>query len=245
MSTRLTADPNGADYSFEWRGAVRGKFSDQFDMVGREDRKGYGIALVPLFELHEPRKSQNPLPNQFWRARVSIHQSYGWSNTTYRFRVGLLLTHESDHETAHEYSRPGYLSLNDVALRAQLLGRSTNWAWYALVDAELYFLSCTRPDRICENFRGDATVGGQLQAGVTWPLLKLWRFAPFVAVAASGIVPRGRMIAERRLLGRIGMHTHLGDSLLSVFVLGSLGNDVGVVRNRKVNVVGAGVAFAR
>jgi hypothetical protein len=245
MSTRLNADPNGAAYGAEYRGAVRGRFSDSFEFYGGEAEAGYSIALAPLFELHEPRKSHNVLPSQYWRARISLAQSYGWIFENLRVRIFALLTHESDHETAHAYSRPGFLAINDLALRAQVSGRSSAWAWYASGDAQFYFLSCTQPSRRCENFHGDHSFGGQAQAGLAYTGRKLWTFSPFAAASASGIVAHGIVHKERRLLARLGAYTQLGDSLLSLFVLGSLGNDVGVVRNRTLNVVGGGIAFAR
>ena len=73
----------------------------------------------------------------------------------------------------------------------------------------------------------------------------LWTFSPFAAASLTGIMAHGIVHEEHRLLARIGAYTQLGDSLLSLFALGSLGNDVGIVRNRTLNVVGGGVAFAR
>lgn len=245
LSTRLNADPNGAAYGAEYRGAVRGRFSDQFEFYGGEAEPGYSIALAPLFELHEPRKSHNVLPSQYWRARLSLVQGYGWSLRDLRVRVLALLTHESDHETAHAYSRPGFLALNDLSVRAQLAGRSRLLAWYASADAQLYFLSCTRPSRRCENFHGSSSFGGQLQAGAAWTGWNVLGFSPFVAASYSGIVAHGLVRAERRLLARLGFYARWRDSLVSLFALASVGNDVGVVRNRTLNVVGGGVSFAR
>lgn len=245
MSSRLNADPNGAAYGAEWRGAVRGRFSDLFEFYGDEATAGYGIGLAPLFELHEPRKSENVLPSQYWRARLSLAQSYGWNFASLRLRLFALLTHESDHETAHDYSRPGFLAVNDFALRAQIAGRGRAFAWYASGDAQLYFLSCTQPSRRCQNFHGDHSFGGQVQAGVAWTGLQVLTFSPFAAASLSGIVAHGILHGERRLLARLGAYTQLGDSLLSVFALASLGNDVGIVRNRTLNIVGGGISFAR
>lgn len=245
MSTRLNSDPNGAAYGLEYRGAVRGRFGDRFDLYASEDKAGYGIALSPLFELHEPQHSQNALPSQYWRARISLAQGFGWSFTNLRVRLSGVLTHESDHETSHAYSRPGFLALNDVAARVLIAGRQPSWAWYASADAQLYFLSCTQPNRNCENFHGDTSLGGQLQLGAAWTGLNLWHFSPFAAASASGIVQHGIVYAERRLLGRLGAYASFGESLFAVFALGSLGNDVGIVRNRTLNVVGGGVSFTR
>jgi hypothetical protein len=245
MSTRLNADPNGAAYGLEYRGAMRGRFSDAFELYGGEREAGYGITLAPMFELHEPRNSQNILPSQYWRARVSLAQGYGWSFKDLRVRLSGVLTHESDHETAHAYSRPGFLALNDFAVRVLVAGRSSAWAWYTSADAQLYFLSCTQPSRDCENFHGDNTLGGHVQGGVAWTGVQFLRFSPFAAASASGIIANGVVHAERRLLGRVGAYAQFGNSLLALFILGSLGNDVGIVRDRTLNVVGGGISFAR
>lgn len=245
MSTRLNADPNGTSYGLEWRGAMRGRFADSFEFYGGEREPGYAIALAPMFELHEPRNSHNVLPSQYWRARVSLAQSYGFQFENLRVRIYAALTHESDHETAHAYSKPGFLALNDFAVRALIAGRSARFAWYASGDAQLYFLSCTDPSRTCENFHGDESFGGQLQLGAALTGYSWLRFSPFAATSVTGIVEHGLVHSERRLLARLGVYAQFGNSLLSLFALGSLGNDVGIVRNRTLNVVGGGLSFAR
>jgi hypothetical protein len=245
MSTRLNADPNGAAYGLEYRGAMRGRFGDSFDFYGDEDTPGYSIALAPLFELHEPRHSKNVLPSQYWRARVSLVQGYGWSFKDLHVRVSAMLTHESDHETAHANARPGFLALNDLALRVLVKGRARAWAWYASADPQLYFLSCTQPNRDCENFHGDTSFGGQVQAGVAWTGVSWLHFSPFLATSVTGIVAHGLVYAERRGLARLGAYAQFGDSLLSLFAVGSLGNDVGIERARTLNVVGGGISFTR
>jgi hypothetical protein len=245
LSTRVNADPNGAAYGFEYRGATRGRFSDAFELYGGTEQPGFSLVITPLFELHEPRRSQNVLPSQYWRARVALELGYAWASAARRFRVAALLAHESDHETAHAYAKPGFVALNDVTLRMQYGERHAGWAWNAGLDAQLYVLSCTRARRLCENFRGDTSIGGQLQIGVALTRPQVWLFAPFTAVSASGIVPHGLVAAERRLLGRLGGYARFGDSLLALFALASVGNDVGIVRRRTLNVVGAGLSFAR
>jgi hypothetical protein len=245
LSPRINADPNGAAYGFEYRGAVRGRFGDAFALHGGEGDPGYNLTLAPLFELHEPRDSENVLPSQYWRARVAVELGFGWVWAARRLRVSGLLAHESDHETAHEYSQPGFVALNDVTARVQYGQRHARWAWNLGLDASAFVLSCTQDRSVCENFQGDASFGGQLQGAAGLTGFKLWRFVPFAAASASGIVPNGLVIAERRLLGRVGVYARFGDSLLALFVLGSVGNDVGIVRDRTLNVVGAGLSFAR
>ncbi len=247
LSPKLNADPNGAAYGLEYRGAMRGRFSDAFELYGGVDQPGYGLTVTPMFELHEPRGSSNVLPSQYWRARVSIEQSYGFfsSSSVRRFRVGLLLDHESDHETAHQYSRPGFLALNDVTLRAQFAERHEHWTLHAGLDAQLFLVSCTQPSRPCRNFRGDTSAGGQAQVELGLPSLALWRFEPFAAASGSGILAHGLVRSEARLSARLGFYARFGDSLLALFALLWLGNDVGVVRNRTLRVAGAGISFAR
>jgi hypothetical protein len=245
MSTRLNADPNGVSYGIEYRGAGRARFSDSFDLYGAEYDPGYSIAIAPLFELHEPLHSENFLPSQYWRARVSLAQGYGWTFPNLRLRLYGALTHESDHETSHAFSRPGFMALNDVAVRLLVAGRASAVAWYASADAQLYLLSCTDPNRQCKNFEGDTSFGGQVQAGLHVPAWTFWRLTPFSAISVTGILGNGQVCSERRLLGRLGLYIKLGDSVLSLFALGSVGNDVGIVRDRTLNVFGGGLAFTR
>jgi hypothetical protein len=76
------------------------------------------------------------------------------------FHLGLRAAHESDHETAHAHSSPGFLALNfleipagvDLALRRYHLGLQA--------AARLYLLSCiTRRRQLA-----------QVGAGVAWTL---------------------------------------------------------------------------
>lgn len=245
MPARLSADPNGPCFGFEYRGAVRGRFADTFDLYGGAEQAGYGIAIVPLFELHEPLRSRQVLPSQYWRARLSLEQSYGLFTPTRRVRVALLLNHESDHETAHPYSKPGFLALNDVTVRATFAQRHEHWAFSAGFDVQGLVVSCTEPSRPCRNFRGDSSVGGQAQLGLALTGLQLWRFSPFATASASGILPHGLVELEGRVSARIGIYAWLGDSLLSLFMLVWIGDDVGVTRSRSLTAVGAGASFAR
>jgi hypothetical protein len=138
----------------------------------------------------------------------------------------------------------GFLALDDVDVRVR--EAHARWAWHAGLGLYVYALSCTRSRAVCQNFEGHASVGGRLEAAFALTgYRRVGPFVPFAAVSGTGIAARGLIASERRLLGRLGGYARFGDSLLSVYVLSSLGNDLGAIRRRTLNVVGAGVSFAR
>lgn len=244
-SSALSADPNSYNFGFEYRGSVRGHFSDFFSLVGTPREPGYNLAVTPFVELHEPKHSSNVLPSQYWRARLAIAQSFGIPLRQHLLRVHWLLSHESDHETAHKYSKPGFLALNDLALGVSFLGQRGIWAVQSALLANWFFLSCTEPSRSCRNFRGDASAGGQMELTVATPRFVLWRFVPFASAFASGIVPHGLVHTEGRFSARLGAYVPFSTSVLSLYLSGWSGNDVGITRNQHRQVIGIGAAFAR
>jgi hypothetical protein len=247
MPARVNADPNASLFAFEYLGAVRGRLGDASNAVGHPQGSGYSLTFAPLVELHEPQTSVNVLPSQYWRARISIEQGVTLIHSSRaRTRLALVLTHESDHETAHAYSTPGFLTLNDVGIQATFDGHSHDWAWTAKFDALLYVLSCTEPSRAyCENFRGSSSFGGQAQLGVAWTAARLWKFAPFASTSTSGIVAHGLVYPEYRWLTRAGLYAGLGTSTLALFATYWLGHDVGIERHNILRVVGVGASFSR
>ena len=246
MPARLNADPNEAAYGFELRSSVRGRFSDAFNFVGDDYAQGYRLMLLPLIELSEPRRSSNVLPSQYWRARISIEQGYGFSLDHLYAYVGLALTHESDHETSHPYAKPGFLALNDVDLRLSLAASYDNWAFNAGVDAFVFIVSCTEPSRLlCKNFRGDSSLGGQAQISAAYTGLRALRATPFASASASGILARGLVETEQRLSMRAGLYLDLQESTFAIFALGWFGSDVSILRNEALNAAGVGASFTR
>lgn len=244
-SSTLSADPNAYTFGFEYRGSVRAHFSDFFSLVGTRHDPGYNLAVTPFVELHEPKHSSNVLPSQYWRARLAIAQSFGIRLRQHLLRVHWLLSHESDHETAHAYSKPGFLALNDLALGVSFLAQRGIWAVQSALVANWFFLACTEPSRSCKNFQGDSSAGGQLELTVATPGFVFWRFVPFASVFASGILPHRLVHDERRLSARLGAYVPLSTSVLSLYVSGWAGNDVGITRNQERQVIGVGAAIAR
>lgn len=245
VSSALSADPNSYNFGFEYRGAPRGQFADFFSLVGTRHDPGYNLAVTPFVELHEPKHSANVLPSQYWRARLAIAQSFGFRLHQQLLRVHWLLSHESDHETAHEYSKPGFLALNDLALGTSLTAQRGIWSVQSALLASWFFLSCTDPSRSCNNFEGDSSAGAQLEVTVATPGYVWWRFVPFASAFASGILAHGLVQEESRLSTRLGVYVPLSASVLSLFVSGWLGNDVGITRNQELRVIGVGASFAR
>jgi len=242
---RLSADPNAAEFGYEFRDSVRGRFGDSLELWGGRDLPGYGLAVVPFVELHEPQNSDQLLPSEYWRARIALEQSYGFFSAARRFRIGVAVAHESDHETAHSYSKAGFLTLNDVAIRSSFALRRNEWMVRFGLDAQWFFLSCTDERRSpCAGPTGNSSAGAQLHFSATGP--EFGPFAPFVAVSGGFILPHRLVQEELRISGRIGVTATLrGESLVSVFVLGFAGNDLGIVRSNTIETIGIGTSFSR
>lgn len=240
----MTADPNAARFGLMFRGAMRAQVGATLPLWSVESNAGFALSLSPLIELHEPATSHQVLPSQYWRARVGVASSYGWHVAEQRYRVSLSLEHESDHETAHEYSTPGFLTQNAV-----MLGGHGQWTLGAvrLVVAptgRLYLLSCTRDRDRCSNFRGDTSAGAQLDVMLDAPTWDLASLVPFMSVSALGILANQGIRSESRIALHLGMSCTTQRLLLQAFALAYLGNDIGITRADRVTQLGLGVSIA-
>ena len=240
---RVSADPDHTRLSLFYRGALRATLGLSLPLWIADDDEGFSVALAPMIELHEPPGSNQPLPNQYWRGLLSLEGRYTIVAVSGKYGVGLGLAHESDHETAHEYSTPGFLALNLIA--------GTLWASFELgplrleprVTPMLYVLSCTERDAPCRDLAGSTAVGGHLQLAAHTSEPALWRLHPFVALATSGIVGNGLVHTEQRLSVRAGVYLPVRHGTLTLSVLGFFGHDVGITRRDKLSQLGGGVSW--
>ncbi|MDD9933479.1 MAG: hypothetical protein OXT09_07750 [Myxococcales bacterium] len=236
----LEADPDRPRISLFYRGALRGTLGLRLPLFGA--RPGWSAHLTPMIELHEPPGSDQPLPNQHWRGLLSAGVEHGWGERE-RYRLGLGIAHESDHETAHEFSAPGFLALNLFELPA---GASFDLGLLELgasATPRLYVLSCTRLAAPCEDLEGSTALGGQLGINLRVPTPLLFGLQPFAALAASGILGSGQVHDERRLALRGGVYLEVAHGTLELYLLGFFGHDVGVTRDDELSQLGGGVAW--
>ncbi len=240
----LSADPNVAAFGLYFRGAMRASVGAELPFVASDRGEGFGVAVTPYVELHEPPDSDQLLPSQFWRARLSIEASHRWRSGRHGFRVAGAVEHESDHETAHEFARPGFLALNDIAARARWTLDLGSLRFDAGAEAALYAFSCTELAADCREFEGATTAGGALDVVMSGPPLPIVILRPFGSVALSGILSHDEVRGERRVVLRAGLFHPLGAGVFSLYILGFFGNDVGRTRGQDLSQFGFGASWA-
>ncbi len=212
--------------------------------MGGDATPGFAISAAPLVELHEPRRSTQPLPSEYWRARLVIEAGYGWQRESASYGVGLLLEHESDHETAHACFHPEFLTQNDVGG----LARAT-WALRALqltaaTRLRLYVLSCTRERSRCRNFEGESSAAGQADVVLDAPSAWLKWLHPFASMHGFGVLPSGLVRSESHLEGHAGVWLSTRACLIQLFLLVYAGNDLGITRAERVFEPGVGFSLS-
>ncbi|HEX4355527.1 MAG TPA: hypothetical protein VHZ95_21525 [Polyangiales bacterium] len=236
-----SADPNTSAFGLSYRSAARAQLGASLPIYMPETSGAY-FSLAPLVELHEPRRSPQVLPSEYWRARLAVSGGAFWQDDFASYLVTLGLEHESDHETAHAYSQPGFLAENAIAIDAIAGARFGEWSLYAAPMLRLYVASCTRDRSQCRNFRGDDAFGAQLDLTLEAPELG-WAVIPFAS--ASGFV----VAAHAAVRGESHLELHLGLSrrsrwlLMQLFGLGYFGNDVGITRGERLVEFGLGLRF--
>lgn len=240
----VSADPNAPRFGLMFRGAMRAQLGADLTLLGDDATPGLVLSLSPLVELHEPSGSDQVLPSQYWRARVALALGHGWQADAHRYRLSAALEHESDHETAHEYSRAGFLTQNALRVSGDarwVLGALRLWVMPAL---RVYALSCTRDRERCTDFKGDASFGAQLDVTLD---AAAWAFAslvPFVGVSSVGVLGRQRVLGESHAALHLGVWTGTPALLFQAFGLAYLGNDVGITRGLRVAQIGLGLSLS-
>lgn len=242
--TGTTADPNAPRFGLLFRGAMRAQLGARLTLSEDEDAEGFALWLSPLVELHEPSGSDQVLPSHYWRARVGLTSSYGWRSDEQRYRLMLALEHESDHETAHAYSTPGFLTQNTLALGFDGQGTLGALRWSVVPTLRLYLLSCTRARDQCSDFRGDSSVGAQLDLSLDAPTWELASLVPFVSVSGLVVADHARVRSERHVALHLGAWCASETLLFQAFALAYLGNDVGITRGQRVTQLGLGLSLS-
>ncbi|HEX7478660.1 MAG TPA: hypothetical protein VF331_12695 [Polyangiales bacterium] len=237
----LAADADAAVFGMAYRGSVRAQLGAFLPVIGDEATDGFNFGLAPLVELHEPLHSLQPLPSEYWRARLPVEASWGFGAAAARYRVGLALEHESDHESSHAYSKAGFLTLNDAALVLRTGLRLGALQLFTAARLRGYVVSCTRTRSTCENFRGDASAGAQLDLVLLGPSLGRTRLSPFAAVTGFGLLAHAGIGGETHLELHAGVTIPTRWLEVQSFALLYVGNDVGLLRALTVTQLGAAV----
>ena len=114
----LSASPDAPQLAFYWSGHLRARLSARIPFIGGLQEPGFSMALLPLVELQNQDGSDQALPNENWRGRLSVQGAWTWGDEPDlpRFSLGGAVEHESDHATARTDAPDVSLQLNDVAL---------------------------------------------------------------------------------------------------------------------------------
>jgi hypothetical protein len=240
----LFADADAPAFALTFRGAMRAKLGSFLPLVGGESKPGFLLALSPLVELHEPKDSDRVLPSQYWRARISLCPSYAWQGDTDSYRLGLIIEHESDHESAHRYSRPGFLTLNAIGARGQAQWTAGALRVGASPALRFYAISCTRERAQCEEFKGDISFGAELDLALDAPSVALYGLHPFAALSGFAILGHALVRGESHAQLHLGVWNRMSALLVQLFLLAYLGNDVGIARAKRVTQIGIGLNLA-
>jgi hypothetical protein len=239
-----SADPNTPAFGLSYRGSLRAQLGASLPLWITPRRSGVIFSLNPLLELHEPARSPQLVPSEYWRARVSLAGGAFWASEQTLYLIALALEHESDHETAHAYSHPGFLAQNAVALLAQGNLRHSGLVLRLSPYLRVYVLSCTRERSVCKNFAGDSAFGAQLDATLEAPGFALSELVPFLSASGFGVLPHAAVRGESHLELHLGFLYSSRFLLMQLFALGYFGNDVGITRAQQVVQLGVGTRLS-
>jgi len=247
QSQWLSASPDAPQIAFFWSGHLRARLSARIPFIGGLQEPGYSMALLPLIELQNQDGSDQALPNENWRGRLSLQGAWTWGEdpAAPRFSLGGAIEHESDHASARTDAPDVSLQLNDVALLGAAQIPKPRLMIRTDMQAVTYVISCTNIQAACVDFAGSTSFGGVvdlvLDAGGARPVKGNWYV--FGSVNGAGIVPNGDIIRELRTSLNFGVWSRSRLGMWQFYALGFFGNDVGIDRANTVTQGGVGVRW--
>jgi hypothetical protein len=247
QSHELSASPDAPQMAFYWSGHLRARLSARIPFIGGLQEPGFSMALLPLIELQNQDGSDQALPNENWRGRLSIQGAWTWGDEPDlpRFSLGGAIEHESDHATARSDAPDVSLQLNDVVLLGAVQIPKPRLMIRLDMQAITYVISCTDLESACRDFSGSTSFGGiadlMLDAGGARPVKGKWYM--FGSVHGAGIVPNDDMVRELRTSLNFGVWTRSRLGMWQFYALGFFGNEVGIDRANTVTQGGVGVRW--
>ncbi|MBW2628022.1 MAG: hypothetical protein JRE45_10405 [Deltaproteobacteria bacterium] len=234
QSHQLSASPDAPQMAFYWSGHLRARLSARIPFIGGLQEPGFSMALLPLIELQNQDGSDQALPNENWRGRLSVQGAWTWGEEpdAPRFSLGGAIEHESDHATARSDAPDVSLQLNDVVLLGAVQIPKPRLMIRLDMQAITYVISCTDLESACRDFSGSTSFGGiadlMLDAGGARPVKGKWYM--FGSVHGAGIVPNDGMVRELRASLNFGVWTRSRLGMWQFYALGFFGNEVGIDR---------------
>jgi hypothetical protein len=247
QSQWLSASPDAPQIAFFWSGHLRARLSARIPFIGGLQEPGFSMALLPLIELQNQDGSDQALPNENWRGRLSLQGAWTWGDdaSAPRYSLGGAIEHESDHATARADAPDVSLQLNDVALLGAVQIPKPRLMIRLDMQGVTYVISCTNIESACRDFEGSTSFGGiadlMLDAGGARPVKGKWYI--FGSVHGAGIVPNGDMVRELRTSLNFGVWTRSRLGMWQFYALGFFGNEVGIDRGNTVTQGGVGVRW--
>jgi hypothetical protein len=239
----LSASLDNPASGFGWRDGTRGQLGVALPLLG-EAAEVPRFEVLPAIELHNSASPESQIPNELWRGRVALA---GWlpvgAGSKRRTELGLGLEHESDHETARwDAETEAFLSLNAVTLMSAYHYAFTGVRLWAETRLRLLVRSCTVLGA-CTGFDGSTASGGE--ANLSVDAASAWHgVVPFLSVSASGILGRGVVMDEARLVLNAGLWTQGSrGSHWQFFGTALIGNEVGLFRAERVHTLGAALRW--
>ena len=239
----LSASPETPRAELAWRDNLRGVVGATIPLYG--DRAAYGFQLyLPVFiELHND--TDDLIPNNNWRGRLGIEAEWvrpvvvAAMPSLRTLAMSLAVEHESDHSTAPEFGPTGWLTVNDLAVRATATAVTGPGAVTVTAGTRLYALSCTTAPSFCPQSNYDSTAIEAL-GEIVWDARRAAGGAhPFVSVAASWMWQHDNVIRERRAIVHAGVRQQRSArGMWQLFALAYFGNDVGIARGTSATQLG-------
>lgn len=250
LPEQIGASPDTPAFGFLWRRAPRVTLAASIPLAGAPPSATLGFRLIPFVELHNNPGSTTPVPNENWRGRVSVEGWKVWRTgsspeETPWLRISASLDHESDHGTIRFDSPPpqfAFHTLNDLALRMEASALEIGPIITSIrLDSRLYYFSCTQPGVDCIAHLGSTSYGGELDFTSQLRLKEGW--SAFWSASLSWILAHQELLQELRLVSHLGLWKRGPSGMWQFFVLGFVGNDVGVNRDVSYQQIGIGIRW--
>jgi hypothetical protein len=247
----LSASPNSPAFGYIWRRGSRIVLGLAIPVLGGSSNAQWGLHLTPFVELHNAPGSLSLVSNEEWRGRASFELWRSWvkgsdPEAASWLRLGVGFDHESDHASVRrEVPVPpfGFRQLNDISFRATVSATpSPRWIASAELTSLLFLASCTQPRVDCLQ-HWDTSYGGSLNLVLQHRLGTAQTWRGFASLSLSWTVPAGRVIRESRIVSHVGLWHRGSIGAWQIFVLGFIGNDVGIGREKVVYEWGAGLRW--
>lgn len=247
----LSASPNAAAFGYIWRRGSRIVLGLAIPLLGGSSSAQWGLHLTPFVELHNTPGSFSLVSNEEWRGRASLELWRSWvrgsdPDVAAWLRLGVGFDHESDHASVRrEVPVPpfSFRQLNDISFRATV---STALNRRLIASGELtsllFLASCTQPRVDCL-LHWDTSYGGSLDLVLQHRLGSELSWRAFASLSLSWIVPAGRVVRESRIVSHLGLWHRGWVGAWQIFVLGFIGNDLGISREKVVYEWGAGLRW--